>query len=434
VCRPAGAVEEPACARKILGTLARRAYRRPVDNADLEILLRFYDDGRKAGSFETGIEAALRRLLVSPQLLFRVERDPVTGPEVYRISELELASRLSFFLWSSSPDDDLLDAAARGTLRNPATLRQQVRRMLADPRIHALTSNFAGQWLYLRNLPAATPNDVMFPYFGENLRQDFQKETELFFEALLRENRSVTDVLTADFTFVNERLAKHYGIRNVYGSRFRRVHIDDPDRRGLLGQGSFLTVTSHPDRTSVVGRGKWILENLLGSPPPPPPPNVPALPENTGGGPTETLRARMAQHRANPVCAGCHARMDPLGFALENFDATGRWRSHEGFQTIDASAALPNGAQFEGPVGLRDWLMGQSQQIVMTVTEKLLTYALGRGVEYFDAPTVRKVTADAARDNYRFTTLIIGIVESAPFQMRRRGVNAEGAATEARRQ
>ena len=369
-------------------------------------------------------------MLVSPEFLFRIERDPGTGPDVYRVSDLELASRLSFFLWSNSPDDQLLDAAARGTLRNTSVLRQQVRRMLADSRAYALTRNFAGQWLYLRNLPAATPDEARFPYFGENLRQDFQKETELFFDTLLREDRSVMDIVSADFTFVNERLARHYGIPNVYGSRFRRIHIDNPERRGLLGQGSFLTVTSHPDRTSVVGRGKWILENLLGAPPPPPPPNVPALNEETGNGPTLTLRARMAQHRANPVCASCHARMDPLGFALENFDATGQWRSHEGFTPIDASAALPDGSTFEGPAGLRDWLMGQCAQVVTTVTEKLLTYAVGRGVEYYDAPAVRKIVADAARNDHKLTALIIGIVESPPFQMRRRSSAVVAEATE----
>jgi hypothetical protein len=434
VCRPADLKEEVPCARKIIGTLARRAYRRPVDTADIDRLMSFYADGRKAGDFEAGIEAALRRVLVSPEFLFRVERDPSAGPEVYRISDLELASRLSFFLWSSSPDDELLDAAARGTLRNPSVLRRQVRRMLADPRAHALTRNFAGQWLYLRNLPAVTPDEARFPYFGENLRQDFQKETELFFETLLKENRSVMDILTADFTFVNERLAKHYGIPNIYDSRFRRVRVDDPNRLGLLGQGSFLTVTSLPDRTSVVGRGKWILENLLGSPPPPPPPNVPALKEDTGSGRTLTLREKMAEHRANPVCATCHARMDPLGFALENFDATGQWRDHEGFQPIDASAVLPDGSKFDGPVGLRNWLIGQSRQVVVTVTEKLLTYAIGRGVEYFDAPAVRQITARAAQDGYRLTSLITAIVESTPFQMRRRGQNTQSVATEARRQ
>jgi mono/diheme cytochrome c family protein len=420
VCEPTSRADEPACARKIIATLARRGYRRPVTDTDLQAPLTFYGEGRKNGTFDSGIERALRAILVSPEFLFRIEPDPATGPEVYHLNDLELASRLSFFLWSSIPDDDLLNAASHGTLHQPVVLDQQVRRMLTDPRTKALATNFAGQWLQLRNLPAASPDEYLFPNFGENLRQDFRTETELFFESLLRENRSVLELLTADYTFLDERLAKHYGVPNVYGPQFRRVSVPDENRRGLLGQGSFLTVTSLADRTSVVSRGKWILENILGAPPPPPPPNVPPLKEQLAAGRVLSLRERMAQHRANPVCASCHAQMDPLGFALENFDATGQWRSMEGFQPIDVSAALPNGATFDGPVGLRRYLLGRPNQIVTGVAEKLLIYALGRGVEYYDAPAIRKVTRDAAADHYSFGSLIAGIVRSAPFQMRAR--------------
>ncbi len=416
-----GPPSEDACARTIVSTLARRAYRRPATGAEVDELLKFYDEGHATAGFENGIELALRRLLMSPEFLFRIETEPagVAPGTAYRVTDLDLASRLSFFIWSSIPDEALLDAAIKGTLRQPGVLEQQVRRMLADPRAKALSTNFAGQWLQLRTIEGSAPNEYLFPNFGENLRQDFRHETELFFDSVLRENRSVLDLLTADYTFVNERLAKHYAIPNVYGSHFRRVTLADPNRRGLLGQGSFLTATSLADRTTVVARGKWILDNMLGAPPPPPPPNVPPLDENKSGRTTLSLRARMEQHRENPVCASCHARMDPLGFALENFDATGQWRTREGDTPIDASAALPDGTTFEGPSGLRSWLLSQPQQVVAAATEKLLIYALGRGIEYYDAPAVRKIVQDAAGTNYRLQSLILGVAKSTPFQMRK---------------
>jgi hypothetical protein len=419
VCHPSSAQDERVCAARILSTLTRRAYRRPSTDADLQVLWPFYDEGKAAGGFSAGVEAALRRILVSPSFLFRVERAPAGIERAYNVSDTELASRLSFFLWSSIPDDELLAVAEKGRLKEPAVLEAQVRRMLADPRSRALASNFAGQWLQLRSLPSVVPDLQAFPNFSGSLRQDFQKETELFFESLLRENRSVLELLSANYTFVNERLAKHYGIPHVYGSRFRRVTVTDENRYGVLGHGSVLTITSHPDKTSVVGRGKWILEHLLGSPPPPPPPNVSAaLPETKPGGEVLTMRERLLKHRASPVCANCHARMDPLGFALENFDATGQWRTREGYQPIDASASLPDGTKFEGPIGLRRWLMKHPEQIVTTVTEKLLTYALGRGVEAYDAPAVRAIVRRAARGNYDLASLVVGVVESVPFRMR----------------
>ncbi len=421
VCYPTTAAEEAPCAKEILTTLARRGYRKPATPESVKPLLDIYAEGRAGGDFEAGIDLALRRLLVSPEFLFRIERDPPApaGGGVYRISDLELASRLSFFLWSSIPDDELLDLAARSKLREPGMLSKQVRRMLADPRADALTRNFAGQWLFLRNLPGTLPDVVLFPDFSENLRQDFRTETELFFGSLLRQDRSVLDLLTADYTFLNERLARLYGVPGVYGSRFRQVKLADENRRGILGQGSFLTVTSQANRTSVVGRGKWIMENLLGSPPPPPPPNVPALKENPASGRPLTLRERMAAHRANPVCASCHARMDPIGFALENFDAVGQWRTQEGFQPIDAASVLPDGTKIDGPAGLRKMLLSRPEQIATTVTEKLLTYALGRGLEHTDAPTVRSIVRSTAPDNYRLAALVVAITESTPFQMRR---------------
>jgi mono/diheme cytochrome c family protein len=419
-CHPTSRTAEAGCAKQIMTQLARRAYRRPVTDAELKVLLGFYNDGRAKSDFEGGIELAVRRLLVSPEFLYRIEADPanVAAGTAYKVSDLALASRLSFFLWSSIPDDELLDIAVKGTLSRPAVLEQQVRRMLADPRSDALGKNFAGQWLYLRTMEGALPNVYLFPNFGENLRQDFRRETELFFQSVLRENRSVLDLLTADYTFVNERLARHYGIPNVYGSHFRRVKVTDDNRRGLLGHGSILTVTSLADRTTVVGRGKWILENILGAPPPPPPPDVPPLQEKKDGGKALTLRERMEQHRANPVCASCHARMDPLGFALENFDATGQWRTREDGVPIDASAVLPDGTKFEGPAGLRGMLLSQPEQIATAVTEKLLIYALGRGIDYYDAPTVRGIVRESARTKYTLQSLILGIAKSTPFQMR----------------
>ena len=421
VCQPSNPTEEAPCARQILSTLARRAYRRPVNGTDLENLVAFFDEGRTSGGFEVGIERALRALLVSPHFLFRVVSDPpgIAPEAAYRLSDLELASRLSFFLWSSIPDDALLEVAARGQLQDPAVLEDQVRRMLADPRSEALAKNFAGQWLRLRNISGALPSDVIFPDFGESVREDFVRETELFFDSIMREDRNVTELLTADYTFLNERLAKHYDITGVYGSDFRRVTLVDPNRRGLLGQGSILTVTSYPDRTSPVGRGKWVLENVLGTPPPPPPPNVPELEPDADSGKALAMRQRMEHHRANPVCASCHRIMDPLGLALENFDAIGRWRAHmPGGSVIDAAGTMPDGTAFDGPADLRRLLVANPEQFATVVTEKLLTYALGRGVEYHDAPAVRQITRGAAADDYGLATLVVGVVKSTPFQMR----------------
>ena len=421
VCQPATPAEEAPCARQILTTLARRAYRRPVASTDLDGLLTFYNEGRATGGFEGGIERALRALLVSPDFLFRTLSDPpaIAAGAPYRLSDLELASRISFFLWSSIPDDDLLEVASQGGLQDPAVLESQVRRMLADSRSEALAKNFAGQWLRLRNISGALPSDVLFPDFGQSLREDFVRETELFFDSVMREDRNVTELLTADSTFLNERLAKHYDIKGVYGSDFRRVTLIDGNRRGLLGQGSILTVTSYPDRTSPVGRGKWVLENILGTPPPPPPPNVPDLEPDTNSGKVLAMRERMEQHRANPVCASCHRIMDPLGLALENFDAVGRWRAHmPGGSVIDASGAMPDGTAFDGPADLRELLVRRPEQFATVVTEKLLTYALGRGVEYHDAPSVRQITRGAAAHDYGLASLIVGVVKSTPFQMR----------------
>jgi len=425
VCRPERPSQEAACARKIFSTLARLAYRRPVIDADVQPLLAFYENGRKAGGFDTGIEKGLQRLLVSPAFLVRIEEDPARlAPDaVYPISDIELASRLSFFLWSSIPDDELLAAAEQGRLRKPAVLQQQVQRMLADARSRALVANFAGQWLYLRNIPTARPDTQIFPDFDDNLRQAFRRETELLFETIVHEDRSALDLLGARYTFVNERLARHYGIPNIYGSHFRRIPLsDDSVRGGLLGQGSILTVTSYPDRTSPVQRGKWILENILGSGPPPPPPNVPALEEKAPDGKVLSMRERMDQHRANPVCASCHARMDPVGLSLENFDAVGRWRDRgESNTAIDATGTLPDGASFNGPRELRASLLEHPAIFVNTLTEKLLTYAVGRGLEYYDAPTVRAIVREASGAGYRFSTLVAGIVNSPAFQMRAKG-------------
>ncbi|MCY4029836.1 MAG: DUF1592 domain-containing protein [Acidobacteria bacterium] len=426
VCRPETEAEEAPCARQILSTLARRAYRRPVTAADVDALAAFYGEGRARGDFETGIERAVRALLVSPDFLFRVVSDPpgVAPGEPYRLDDLALASRIAFFLWSSLPDDELLEAAAAGALGDPDEIERQVRRMLADPRAEALARNFAGQWLRLRNISGALPSDVIFPNFGESLRQDFVRETELFFDSILREDRRVTDLLTAGHTFLNERLARHYGIPGVYGSDFRRVALADANRRGLLGQGSILTVTSYPDRTSPVGRGKWVLENVLGTPPPPPPPNVPELEPAEDAGQVLAMRERMEQHRANPVCASCHRMMDPLGLALENFDAVGRWRGHmPGGTAIDASGSMPDGTAFDGPAGMRDLLVRNPEQFATVVTEKLLIYALGRGVEHYDAPAVRQILRDAAGNGYGLASLVVGVVKSTPFRMRQ----AQGA-------
>ena len=426
-CQPASAAHETACAREILSPLARRAFRRPVAEADLESLLPIYHAGREeGGGFEAGIETAIRRLLVSPEFLFRIERDPANvAPNTnYRISDLELASRLSFFLWSSVPDDELLDVAERGELHESAVLEQHVHRMLADARSSELVRNFAGQWLQLRNLDAVDMDWALFPNFDDAVRLGFRKETELFVESILREDRSALELLTADYTFVNERLARHYAIPNVYGDQFRRVKIPDPHRRGILGHGSVLTVTSRPNRTSPVLRGKWILINILGTPPPDPPADVPALEEDAVGNHSkaDSVRERLSQHRRNPVCAGCHAVIDPPGFALENFDAVGRWRDlDDSFRPIDASGALSDGTEFDGVVSFRNALLKQPDRFVMTLTEKLLTYALGRGLEPYDMPTVRRIVRDAAPD-YKLSALIVGITESVPFQQRRSGI------------
>jgi hypothetical protein len=420
VCYPASREEELPCAKTIISTLARRAYRRPVTTQEVEMLLSFFRAGRREGAFDTGIQGVLERLLVDPNFLFRIERDPVNAKPgtAYRVDGLELASRLSFFLWSSIPDDALLDIAERGQLDDAATLERQVRRMLADPKSRALVTNFAAQWLYVRNLRGITPDSHTFPEFDDNLREAFRLETELFLADQLSSDRSVFDLLKADYTFVNERLARHYQIPNVYGSHFRRVTFSDDRRAGLLGQGGILAVTSYATRTSPVLRGKWLLENILGAPPPAPPPDVPALEENPRGGQPTSVRERMEQHRANPVCASCHKMMDPLGFALENFDAIGAWRTEEkGGATIDASGELPDGTRFETVADLRRILLSK-EAFVTTVTEKLLTYALGRGINHYDAPAVRHIVTDAKTSDYRWSSLILGIVRSTPFQMR----------------
>ncbi len=425
-CYPETPSEEGPCARQILASLARRAYRRPVTDTDVQPIVAAYERGRgDGGGFEDGIRWAIEATLVSPKFLFRIERDPadVAPGTPYRISDLELASRLSFFLWSSIPDDELIDLAAREALSDPTVREAQVRRMLDDPRSRALVENFAGQWLYLRNLRTVAPDASRFPEFDDNLRLALRRETELFIESQLREDRTVPDLLRADYTFVNERLARHYGIAGVYGSHFRRVTHTDERRAGLLGHASILTVTSYPHRTSPVVRGKWLLDNLLGAPPPPPPPEVPELSESEDEERPATMRERMARHRASPACAACHATIDPLGFALENFDAVGRWRTSEGDvgTPIDASGALPDGAPFDGPAELGQALLREPwrTEFVGTVTEKLLTYALGRGLDYYDAPVVRRIIRDAAPGGYRWSSLILGIVESPPFRMRR---------------
>ena len=424
-CKPAVAAEEAACARTILTTLARRAYRRPATTADVDLLMGFFDTGRKeGGSFDHGIERALVRLLTSPEFIFRMERDPAGARPgtLTRVSDLELASRLSFFLWSSIPDDPLLRAASAGTLKTPLGLERQVRRMLLDPRSDAVVANFAGQWLYLRNVRTVTPVADEFPDFDDDLRQGFRKETEMLFGSIIREDRSVLDLLTADYTYVNERLARHYGIPGVYGERFRRVAVKDESRRGLLGQGSVLAVTSNANRTSPVRRGKWILENLIGSPPPPPPPNVPALTDNKDRAKPLSMRQQMEQHRANPACASCHRLMDPLGLALENFDAVGAWRVRDADSIVDASTQLADGTTVNGPIGLRQALLRDPEIFVRTMTEKLMTYALGRNLESYDMPAVRQIVRDAAPANYRFSSLVIGVVRSTQFQMRMKPV------------
>jgi mono/diheme cytochrome c family protein len=424
VARPAKPADEAACAREILATLVRRAYRRPIDEEDLAVPLAHYEAGRAAGGFEAGIEAAVAAILVQPQFLFRIERDPPTAQagEAYRLPDLELATRLSYFLWSSMPDDELLALAEAGKLSQPDQREQQVRQMLADPRAEALVTNFAGQWLYLRNLESLSPDMRLFPDFDDNLRQAMRQETEQLFAHLLRHDRSLTELVSADYTFLNERLARHYGIPHVHGSRFRRVELgstshQDQARGGLLRHASVLSVTSYATRTSPVIRGHWVMANLLGSPPPPPPPDVPALADNTVSS-RLSVRERLAQHRANAACASCHNLMDPVGFALENYDAVGRWRISEAGEPIDAAGGLPGHGEVDGAEELERAILARPELLARTFTEKLLTYALGRGVESSDAPAVRKIVAETAADDYRMSRIILGVVESTPFQMR----------------
>ena len=440
VCRPANAADpstgsgssraaprddEAACARKIVTTLATHAYRRPATSADVQSLMEFYQNGRKQRDFDRGVELVLARILADPKFIYRIESEPsnVKPGQSYRLSDLDLASRLSFFLWSTIPDDELLNVAAQGRLKDPAVLERQVRRMLKDPRADALAINFGGQWLNLRGMQAAGPLPLIYPDFDDPLRQSMRREVELLVDSIIREDRSVVDLLTADYTFVNERLAKHYGIQNVYGSQFRRVTLgpDMDARRGLLGKGAFLVTTSKPERTSPVTRGKWIMANILGMSPPPPPPDVPALPakmpDARGNAKEPTMRQKMLQHRVRADCIQCHALMDPIGFALENFDGVGLWRTDEDGTPVDASAKVFDGTAIDGPAALRKWLLEYSDQFVEVVAEKLLTYALGRGVEYQDMPLVRSIARDAKRSDNRFSALVLGVVNSKPFQV-----------------
>ena len=420
-CRPRDAAEEPACAKQIVSTLVRRAYRRPVTDADLAPAMKFYTSGRAERDFDRGIERALERMLVSPQFLFRVEGEPsnVAAGAPYRVSDTELASRLSFFLWSSLPDDELLTAAASGNLRQPGILRAQVARMLADPRAEALVTNFAAQWLFLHDVESKEPDLYLFRDFDDALKPAFERETELFLDSILRSDRSVLDLLTANYTFLNEKLAKHYGIPNVTGSHFRKVMLPPGSpRAGLLGQGSILAPTSYATRTSVVLRGKYVLQNLLNTPPPAPPPNVPALKTESGAGQALSMREAMLQHRANPACAGCHAKMDPIGFALENFDATGRWRNEDGGKPIDVASSLPDGTRLDGVDGVRQLLLRDPSLFVEAMTSKLLMYAVGRNVQYYDGPAIRAIARESQQRNYTFASLVEGVVASDQFQMR----------------
>jgi hypothetical protein len=439
-CTARSEKDELPCARRILSNLARLAYRRPVTQADISPLIAFYQIGRREAEearpsqplskgtpglkdyFDRGIERALRAILISPEFLFRIEHDSRndTPGAVHRISDLELASRLSFFLWSSIPDEELLTLAEKCKLSKPEILEAQVSRMLDDTRSKAFVSNFAGQWLYLRNLAQVRPDPDQFPTFDRSLSDAFRTETDLFVEAIMRENRPVTDLLSANFTYLNQRLAQHYAIAGIYGDQFRRVELKDSERGGLLGQGSILTVTSYPNRTSVVQRGKWVLQNLLGSPPPPPPPNIPALEAQSKDGRQLTSRQQMEQHRVNPVCASCHARMDPIGFSLENYDGVGAWRSQDAGTAIDTSGKLSDGTEFKGPEGLKKLLLTKlREEFIETFSEKLLTYALGRGLEYYDRPAIRSIAADAEKSNSSISAFIQAIVKSQQFQMRR---------------
>lgn len=419
-CTPQDGSSEIPCARKILDALATRAFRRPLQTSDTELLLSFYQQGRNTGGFESGIENALRFILASPEFLLRTESADAAPGSVIRVSDTELASRLSFFLWSSIPDAELLDLAIAGKLHEPATLEAQVHRMLIDPRSRALVTNFAAQWLYLRNLAAVSRDLETFPDFDDNLRQGFRRETELFVESIIREDHSIFDFFRADYTYVNERLAKHYGIDGVFGSEFRRVTLPDPNRRGLLGQGSVLTVTSYATRTSPVLRGKWLLENVLGTPVPPPPPDIPALEENHAGAKQRSVRDRLLEHRRNPACAFCHNMMDPLGFSLENFDGIGAWRDRtESREPVDASGTLVDGTPVTGPITLQEAILSRPETFALTFSEKLLTYAIGRGVESYDMPAVRAIVAGATDMDYKFSAIVMGIVNSVPFQMKR---------------
>jgi hypothetical protein len=435
-CHPSAASEQEACARNILSTLAHRAYRQPPTTEHLSVLMDFYQQGYERGGFEKGVEVALQRILSSPQFVFRFERDPegASPDKPYRLSDTELASRLGFFLWSSIPDDELLDLASRGRLSRPAVLEQQVRRMLADPKSEALTKNFAGQWLFLRNLDIKGASTYEFPDFDDNLRNGFRRETELLFDNVVRNDHSVLELLTADYTFVDERLAKHYGIPGVYGSQFRKVPVTDPRRQGLLGQGSILLVTSQPNRTSPVTRGVWVLENILGAHVPKPPPvNIPALEEAAGSTDLSTLTVRqlMEAHRGKPFCEGCHKIMDPVGLAMENYDVIGRWRELDHGIKVDASGHLVDGTEIDGPVELRRALLKYKEQIVRNVTEKLMVYATGRGMEYYDMPVIRSIVRSAAQSDYKFSTIVMGVVTSAPFRMRASESLAEGTVTSA---
>ena len=419
VCRPNGSAVEETCAKKILSALARRAYRRSVTEQEVQTLLDFYKNGRTGATFDAGIQRGLERILASPSFVFRIERQPpnAAAGSAYRLNDVDLASRLSFFIWSSIPDDELLNAAIAGKLKQPSVLEQQVRRLLADSRSRALVDNFVSQWLQLGKLTGLVPDSEAFPYFDENLRQAMRQETEEFVARQIGEDRSVVDLLTANYSYLNERLAQFYGIPNIYGNHFRKVTFTDGIRGGLLGQASILTVTSYPNRTSVVLRGKWLLANILGSPPAPPPADVPTLKDAGQDGQPRSLRDRMERHRSNPACSGCHQRMDPLGFALENFDALGKWRMAADGETINASASLPDGTAFEGMTGLRDLLVKHKDDYVRTVAEKLLAYGIGRGIEYYDLPTIRKIARESSPADYRWSSLVLGIVRSTPFGM-----------------
>jgi hypothetical protein len=419
VCRPNSVASETQCARKILSTLATRAYRRPLNGQDEQALMEFFREGRNEGTFNAGIQRGLERILAAPSFLFRVEHAPadVAAGSVYRLSDIDLASRLSFLIWSSIPDDELLNVAIAGKLKNPSVLEQQVRRMLADPRSKALVENFVDQWLQMNKLTGLVPDVDAYPEFDENLRQAMREETQEFVSDQFRDDRSIFELLSANYSFLNERLARHYGVSNIYGDHFRRVTFNDGVRGGLLGQASVLTVTSYPNRTSVVLRGKWLLANLLGTPPAPPPADVPTLKDAGQDGQPRSLRSRMEQHRTSPACSGCHQRMDPLGFALENFDALGKWRNVADGESVDVSASLPDGATFQGITGLRNHLLEHRDDYIRTVIEKMLAYSIGRGVAYYDQPSIRQIARDAAASDYRWSSIVLGIVRSRPFTM-----------------